>query len=98
LNKRVFKLIAATLTALGAVLTILDWIFPPVYIEWHSSPKYPDFLRLLGSIFFLLPALIYIALDWKNLFPKRDKKGVNRIEMRDLDQGEHAQPGRKDLP
>jgi hypothetical protein len=72
LDKRDFKIIAATLTVVGAILSIFDKIFSPQPILDESSPDYPDFLRVLGWLFLLVPPLIYIALDWPNL--RRNKK------------------------
>lgn len=69
MTKRDWKIVAATLTIVGAILSILDKIFAPSYLLLESSSKYPNALRTIGWLFLLLPSLIYIALDWGNLFP-----------------------------
>ena len=74
--KRDLKIIAATLTIIGAILSILDRIFTPDYLVFENSPSYPNFLRFLGLIFLIIPPIIYIGLDWRNLFPK--KKDTNK--------------------
>ena len=73
MSKRDLKIVAATLTVVGAVLIILDRIFSPQPILDESSPDYPDILRTLGCIFLIIPPLIYIALDFPNLFPSKKK-------------------------
>jgi len=70
MNKRDGKIIAATLTVVGVVLSVLDKIYEPHRLILENSPEYPDFLRTLGWLLLLVPPLIYIALDWKNLFSK----------------------------
>jgi hypothetical protein len=74
MTKRDLKIIAATLTVVGAILSILDKIYAPHIIEDTSSPNYPDFLRLLGWLFLLIPPLIYIWLDRENLFSKKTER------------------------
>ena len=63
MNKRDWKIIAATLTIVGAILSILDKIFAPDRLLLESSPNYPNFLRLLSWLFLLVSPLIYIWLD-----------------------------------
>ena len=74
MTKRDLKIIAATLTVVGAILSILDKIYAPHIIEDTSSPTYPDCLRLLGWLFLLIPPLIYIWLDRENLFSKKTER------------------------
>jgi len=73
-SKRDLKLIAATLTIIGAILSILDRIYAPDYLLLESSPEYPNLLRTLGWLFLLVPALIYIVLDFPNLFPGKNSQ------------------------
>ena len=86
MKKRDLKLIAATLTVVGAVLSILDRIFAPDYLLLESSPDYPNLLRTLGWLFLLIPALIYIVLDFPNLFP--NKKLQKKDETLDFEKNE----------
>ena len=74
MSTRDFKIIAATLTIVGAILSILDRVFTPHHLLLESSPDYPNVLRTLGWIFLLVPPLIYIALDFPNLFPLKKKE------------------------
>lgn len=80
MSKRDWKIVAATLTGVGAILSVLDKIFAPNYLLMASSPEYPGVLRFIGWLFLLIPPLIYIALDWKSLFPQKtlDKKNHRR--------------------
>lgn len=71
MTKRDLKIIAATLTIVGAILSISDKIFSPHHLLLESSPNYPDILRLLGWLFLLVSPLIYIWLDRENLFSKK---------------------------
>jgi hypothetical protein len=73
MTKRDLKIIAATLTVVGAILSILDKIYAPHVMEDTGSPNYPNFLRLLAWLFLLVPPLIYIWLDRENLFSKKKK-------------------------
>ena len=73
MSKRDLKIVAATLTVVGAILSIMDKIFAPHRLLLESSPDYPDFLRTLGWLFLLVAPIIYILLDFSNLF-RSDKK------------------------
>ena len=73
MNKRDLKIIAATLTVVGAILSIFDKIYEPDRLLLESSPNYPNFLRLLGWLFLLVQPLIYIWLDRENLFSMKKK-------------------------
>ena len=73
MNKRDLKIIAATLTVVGAILSIFDKIYEPDRLLLENSPNYPNFLRLLGWLFLLVPPLIYIWLDRENLFSMKKK-------------------------
>ena len=79
MSKRDLKIVAATLTVVGAVLSILSRIFAPHPILDESSPDYPDVLRTIGWLFLLIPPLIYILLDFQNLFPSKKKDNDNEI-------------------
>ena len=74
MTKRDGKIIAATLTVVGAILSILDKIYEPHHLLLEGSPGYPNFLRTIGWLLLLIPPLIYIALDWKNLFSKKKSR------------------------
>jgi hypothetical protein len=76
LSKRDLKIVAATLTVVGVILSVLDKIYAPHRLLSESSPDYPEFLRYLGWLFLIVPPLIYIGLDWHNLFPR--KKDINK--------------------
>ena len=80
MTKRDLKIIAATLTVVGAILSVLDKIFAPHHLLLESSPSYPDFLRTTGWLFLLIPPLIYIALDFPNLFPVFKQKSNMKSE------------------
>ena len=81
MSKRDLKIIAATLTIIGAILSILDRIYAPDYLLLESSPNYPNLLRTLGWLLLLIPPLIYIVLDFPNLF--RFKKLQDKDEHKD---------------
>jgi len=74
MTKRDLKIIAASLTVVGAILSVFDKIFAPDHLLLESSPNYPDALRTIGWLFLLIPPLIYIALDFPNLFPLSKSK------------------------
>ena len=76
LRKRDLKIIAASFTVVGVILSVLDKIYAPHRLLLESSPNYPEFLRYLGWLFLIVPPLIYIGLDWHNLFPR--KKDMNQ--------------------
>ena len=81
--KRDLKIISATLTLVGAILSIFDKIFAPHHLLLEGSPNYPDALRTVGWLFLLIPPLIYIALDFPNLFPlfkSKDKMKSKEIQ------------------
>ena len=85
MSKRDLKLIAATLTVVGVVLSIFDKIFEPHYIADTYTPTWPDFLRWVGWGFLLIPPLIYIWLDRENLFPKKkDKKEKDKLDISEI--------------
>ena len=79
MSKRDVKLIAATLTVVGVFLSILDRIYSPQHILKESNLDYPDILRTLGWLFLIIPPLIYILLDFRNLFPSKKKDNDNEI-------------------
>jgi len=78
--KRDLKIIAGTLTVVGAILSIFDKIFASDHLLLESSPNYPDALRTIGWLFLLIPPLIYIALDFPNLFPLPKSKDKIKSE------------------
>jgi len=80
MTKRDFKIVAATLTVVGAILSILDKIFAPHQLLLESSPNYPDALRTTGWLFLLIPPLVYIILDFSNLFPFSKSQKKNEPE------------------
>lgn len=82
MNKRDWKIIAATLTIVGAIFSILDKIYAPHVMEDTGSPNYPDFLRWIGWLFLLIPPLIYIWLDWENLFSKKKRINLAKIYLK----------------
>lgn len=68
MSKRVvLNLIVAVFVLVGAILSILDRVFPPRYIQDMSS-CYPDSLRTVGWLFLLIPSLVRISIDLFDLF------------------------------
>ena len=73
MSKRDWKLIAATITVFGVILSLIGKIFGPDEVVWHKAPWFGDVGDKLGWLFILIAPLIYIILDWNNLFPKKTK-------------------------
>ncbi len=80
MTKRDLKIVAGTLTVVGAILSVFDKIFAPHHLVLESSPNYPGALRIIGWLFLLIPPLIYITLDFPNLFPLSKIKGKTKSE------------------
>jgi hypothetical protein len=80
ITKKNIKIVAGTLTIVGAILSVFDKIFSPHYLVTDSSPNYPEALRTIGWLFLLIPPLIYIALDLFDLFPLSKSKDSIKIE------------------
>ncbi len=74
MSKRDLKLIAATVTVCGVLFSVVGKIFGPDRILWEDAPWYGDISENLGWALMLIAPIIYIALDWTALFPKKDKK------------------------
>jgi hypothetical protein len=73
MSKRDWKLIAAMLIVCGIVLSLIGKIFGPDEVVWHKAPWFGETADILGWLFILIAPLIYIILDWNNLFPKKAK-------------------------
>ena len=87
--KRDLKIIAGTLTVVGAILSIFDKIFAPDHLLLESSPNYPDALRTIGWLFLLIPPLIYIALDFPDFFHL--SKSKDKIKAEDKQNGSNSE-------
>jgi hypothetical protein len=87
--KRDLKIIAGTLIVVGAILSVFDKIFAADHLLLESSPNYPDALRTIGWLFLLIPPLIYIALDFPNLFPL--SKSKDKIKSEDKQNGSNSE-------
>lgn len=71
MTRRDAKIVAGTLTVVGALLSVLDKVYAPHHLLLESSPDYPNFLRTLGWLFLLIAPLFYIALDVVDIFRSR---------------------------
>jgi vacuolar-type H+-ATPase subunit I/STV1 len=71
MTKRDGKLIAATFTVMGIIFTVFGELFGPEKVIWHKDPWYGNFSGKLGWFLVLIAPLIYIILDWGNIFPKK---------------------------
>jgi len=76
MSKRDWKLIAAMVTVCGVVLCLIGKIFGPDEVVWHKASWFGETADILGWLFILIAPLIYIILDWHNLFPR--KKDINK--------------------
>ncbi len=81
MSRRDLKIVAATITACGFLFSVLGEIFGPDEVVWHAAPWYGKLSGNLGWWFLLVAPLIYIRLDWSNLFPPKkeqeDEEGSN---------------------
>ena len=89
MTKRDLKIVAGTLTLVGAILSVFDKIFAPHHLLSESSPNYPEALRTIGWLFLLMPPLIYIALDFSNLFPL--SKSKDKIKSEEKQNGSNSE-------
>jgi hypothetical protein len=72
MSKRDWKLVAGTLTVVGIVLAGFGAIFGPEEVTFGASKQWLGGLAQKISWWALLVVpLIYIVLDWDNLFPKK---------------------------
>jgi hypothetical protein len=72
--KKDLKIIAGTITIIGALFSILDKVYAPHYLLLRSSPEYPKILRTLGWIMLLIASLIYIFIDILYYFKRKNQK------------------------
>ena len=86
MTKRDLKLIAATVTACGVLFSVAGEIFGPDRILWEAAPWYGDLSEKLGWALMLVAPIIYIALDWRALFPIKQKKS-DSVEKDENDLG-----------
>lgn len=81
MSKRDWKIIAGTATILGILLGVFEVIYAPKYaVNPNHIPSifHSDFAHWLNLIIVSLPPILYIALDWENLFPKKQKEEDSR--------------------
>jgi hypothetical protein len=93
MTRRDGKIIAGTVTVIGAILSVFDKIYALHHLLLESSPDYPEPLGTLGWLCLLVAPLIYIALDFTEAF------GKNRAEQSEIPQetsGSASEPSEND--
>jgi|WetSurMetagenome_2_1015567.scaffolds.fasta_scaffold64808_2 hypothetical protein len=98
MTRRDAKIVAATLTVVGALLSILDKVYAPHHLRLESSPDYPDFLRTLGWLFLLIAPFFYIALDVVDIFGSHRIKKEPMLHKKDKTEAVVDTPPEQETP
>ena len=70
MNKRDWKLIAASVTLVGVIISLFGKMFEPVRPVFEKEPWYGSLADNVGWFILLIAPIFYIWLDRSNLSPK----------------------------